>query len=125
MLNDPVKVRERRAALRKQGLCVRCRAKNDRPGKYYCSRCAERIKKFVSNQKARRSQSGLCVICGRNKTAGKRCEYCRVTAGGNPESCKRRRGKLRDEGRCLRCGVSKGEIHKSYCKPNRAGRVFE
>ncbi|HWJ04016.1 MAG TPA: hypothetical protein VNU93_10065, partial [Verrucomicrobiae bacterium] len=102
-----------RARRRAEGLCPYCGEKNDRPGKYYCSSCAEQFNEYSAQYKSNRITSYICPRCGGDlDREGFTCIKCTAKVSASSAEIKRR---YREQGLCDRCGKEPPKPGRKYC----------
>lgn len=99
---------------RVQGLCPGCGEKNDRPGRYYCSNCAEEHNKRKRIWRQDKIAADICPVCGGELDRdGFSCTTCKERNMGFIEELKR---KYREQGLCERCGKYPPKEGAKYCE---------
>ena len=106
-------MRNLRAERRAAGLCPYCGERNDRPGKYYCSTCAEHHNQYSARFKAERVVSRICPRCGGElDREGFTCTGCNAKVRAATAEIKR---KYREQGLCQTCGKNPPKPGAKYC----------
>lgn len=102
-----------RSERRSGGLCPYCGEVNDRPGKYYCSRCAEIHNEKKTEWVEKRLVSRICPRCGGElDREGFTCSVCKEKVRLSAAEIKRR---YLEAGLCQRCGKEAPMPGVKYC----------
>lgn len=120
--------RKRRAAFKRNGLCIQCRLPvgGERKGMNLCVPCTTKSTKAKTSRHRRLAQSwkvlGLCAHCNGNRIALPRKTICGYCLESMMDRRVVRQIQLRQEGVCLRCadpsaihGSFKNGERKKYC----------
>lgn len=59
-----------------EGICVKCKCVNDKPGYKYCSTCMKEHNEMSKKRVQKRKRKHVCVYCGKKPPVGK-TQYCK------------------------------------------------
>ncbi|HEX3015132.1 MAG TPA: hypothetical protein VHQ46_01920 [Desulfobacteria bacterium] len=107
-------MRALRAERRAAGLCPYCGEKNDRPGKYYCTNCAQRHNEKKAEWIENRLVSHICPKCGGElDREGFTCSKCKQK---NSLAVAEIKNRYMQQGLCQRCGKARPKPGVKYCE---------